>query len=83
MPLKLLRVFYKEMEKISASESLTRIESFAVGSGSMNQKESSKIIRRLQRKLEGESDRPTPRPSTAVLTAIGIDVEIVKKGKGD
>jgi len=80
MPMNMLNVFQEEMGKIDASEKLSMITSFAVGSGNLKKQESARILNQLQRAAAGGRKRRSVPVSPATLAGVGIGVEIVKKG---
>lgn len=76
----LLSIYQEEMQKIDASEKLSMITAFAVGGGNLKKSESTRILNQLQRSSEGKKAREKPIPTRQGLAAIGIGVEVVKKG---
>lgn len=80
MPMSLLNIYQEEMGKIEASEKLSMITAFAVGSGNLKKTDSTRILNRLHRAAEGGSKKQSIPVSPATLAGIGIGVEVVKKG---
>ena len=81
MPMNLLSIYQEEMAKIDASEKLSMITAFAVGGGNLKKSDSTRILNQLQRAAEGpRRKREKSIPTRQDLAAIGIGVEVVKKG---
>lgn len=76
----LLSIYQEEMAKIDASEKLSMITAFAVGGGNLKKSESTRILNQLQRSSEGRKRREKSAPTRQDLAAIGIGIEVVKKG---
>ncbi|MGH7851150.1 MAG: hypothetical protein ACREOP_12700 [Thermodesulfobacteriota bacterium] len=69
------------MGKIDASEKLSMITALAVGGGNLKKAESSRILSQLQSSAEGRRKRrQRAAPSPQALAAMGVGIEIVRKG---
>ena len=77
----LLSIYQEEMQKIDASEKLSMITAFAVGGGNLKKSESTRILNQIQKASEGpRAKREKPATSPQALAAMGIGIEVVKKG---
>lgn len=76
----LLNIYQEEMGKIDASEKLSMITVFAVGSGNLKKTDSTRILNKIQRAAEGGRKKQSIPVSPATLAGVGIGVEIVKPG---
>lgn len=78
MPMNLFLLYQEKMESIDASERLSQISTFAVGSGMLKKGESRRIISGLQRAISMRKVKSTVPASPQILSDIGIGFEEVK-----
>lgn len=70
-----------EVAGLEASERLKMAEAVALGTGTMDRKDSRKIISSLERAIDGEKKKIALSPMA--LAAMGISLEIVTKENKD
>lgn len=77
MPLGILEIYQKEMLRIDASEQLSLVHVTALGGGKIEKRESSRMLKNLQRTAQGRKEKSVA--TAHALAGMGIGIEVIKR----